>query len=83
MTLRSPIAIVSILNRVFSLFGAVNPSLFKPRPVRDIAGFFRIFATTLFEGFILSFFLIMISFCALIYLQTCDRKRIFAVADPG
>ncbi len=46
------------------------------------AGFPEIYATTLLEGFILSFLLLMISFFAVMFLQARDRKRVFAVADP-
>lgn len=42
-----------------------------------------IYVTTIFTGLILSFLLLMISFFAVIFLQARDRKRVFAVADPG
>lgn len=72
---------INILNRIASFFGAANPYLFRPRPVNDMAGFSRIFATTMTEGLILSFLLLMISFFVVIFLQARDRKRVFAVAD--
>ncbi|MBC8126627.1 MAG: hypothetical protein H8M99_05715 [Gloeobacteraceae cyanobacterium ES-bin-144] len=74
---------INILNRIASFFGAANPYLFRPRSIDDMAGFFRIFATTMTEGIILSFLLFMISFFAVIFLQARDRTRVFAVADPG
>ena len=49
--------------------------------------FFPIYATTLLEGFILSFILLMISFFAVIFLQSRDRRKFFADArsasDPS
>jgi hypothetical protein len=40
--------------------------------------FLPVYATTMLEGFILSFLLLMISFFALIFLQMRDRKKAFA-----
>jgi hypothetical protein len=40
--------------------------------------FLPVFATTILEGFILSFLLLMIAFFALIFLQMRDRKKAFA-----
>lgn len=45
------------------------------------ADFLPIYMTTMFEGFILSFILMMISFFAVICLQARDRKRLFS--DPA
>lgn len=75
------IIIINILNRVASLSGAANQDLFRPGPDHGIAGFIRIYATTMTEGFFITFLLIMISFFAAIFLQALDRKRVFAVAD--
>lgn len=44
----------------------------------SVSGFFQIYATTMLEGFILSFLLLMISFFALIILQAKDRRKAFA-----
>jgi hypothetical protein len=43
-------------------------------------GFLPIYATTLLEGFILSFILLMISFLAVIFLQSRDRWKLSADA---
>jgi hypothetical protein len=40
-------------------------------------GFFPVYATTLLEGFILSFILLMISFFALILIQIKNRRSHF------
>lgn len=47
------------------------------------AGFLPVYITTMLEGFILSFLLLMISFFAVMFIQARDRKRVFEVADPG
>jgi hypothetical protein len=73
---------INVLNRIASLSGASSSSPFRPRPIHDIEGFFRIYAITMTEGFILSFILVMISFFAVMAVQARDRKRIFAVASP-
>jgi hypothetical protein len=39
-------------------------------------GFLPVFTTTMLEGFIISFLLLMISFFALIVLQMRDRKKL-------
>lgn len=46
------------------------------------AGFFPIYLTTLLEGFILSFLLLMISFFAVMFLQARDRRNAFRSLDP-
>ena len=43
------------------------------------ASFLPVYATTLLEGFILSFLLLMIAFFALVFLQMRDRRRAFAI----
>jgi hypothetical protein len=45
-----------------------------------VSGFVQIYATTMLEGLILSFLLLMISFFALIILQARDRRKVFS---PG
>lgn len=44
--------------------------------------FFPIYVTTLLEGIILTFLLLMISFFAVMFLQARDRRKFFALADP-
>ncbi len=39
--------------------------------------FFTVYATTVLEGFILSFILLMISFFAILFIQSRDRKKMF------
>jgi hypothetical protein len=46
----------------------------------SVSGFIQIYATTMLEGLILSFLLLMISFFALIILQAKDRRKAFAPA---
>lgn len=72
---------INLLNSIASFAGTANSNLFRPRPVHDLDTFLRIYITTMTEGFILSFFLLMISFFAVIFLQARDRKKFFAVAD--
>ena len=43
--------------------------------------FFPIYATTMLEGLILSFLLLMISFFAVMFIQARDRRKFFALAD--
>jgi hypothetical protein len=45
------------------------------------SGFLQIYATTMLEGFILSFLLLMISFFALIAVQAKDRRKAFALTS--
>lgn len=45
-------------------------------------GFLPIYATTLLEGFILSFILLMISFFAVIFIQARDRRKLWKAARP-
>jgi hypothetical protein len=72
---------VNLLNRAASFAGANNSGLFQPEPAHDIEGFLRIYTTTMTEGFILSFLLLMISFFAVMFLQARDRRKFFALAD--
>jgi hypothetical protein len=46
------------------------------------ATFSPVYVTTMVEGFILSFFLFMISFFAVLFVQARDRRRLFTVANP-
>jgi hypothetical protein len=64
-----------------SLFKSAGSSVDLLDPGRLNAGFLPIYVTTLLEGLILSFLLLMISFFAVIFVQARDRKRVFAVAD--
>ena len=45
--------------------------------------FLPVFATTMLEGFILSFLLLMISFFAVLFLQMRDRRRGSLPMTPG
>jgi len=47
----------------------------------SVSGFVQIYATTMLEGLILSFLLLMISFFALIILQARDRRKVFSPAE--
>ncbi|MCW1884760.1 hypothetical protein OKA04_08470 [Luteolibacter flavescens] len=46
----------------------------------DSESFFAVYATTMLEGFIISFLLLFISFCVLLVLQAKERRRAFAEA---
>ncbi len=70
---------IALLNGAGRFLGMTGP-FFTPNPDSATANFLPVFATTLLEGFILSFLLLMISFFALIFLQMRDRKKAFA---PG
>jgi hypothetical protein len=72
---------INLLNGIASFAGATNSNLFRPRPVHDLNTFLRIYTTTITEGLILSFLLLMISFFAVIFLQARDRRKLFALAD--
>ncbi|HEX7262308.1 MAG TPA: hypothetical protein VF258_10875 [Luteolibacter sp.] len=63
---------VNIVNHLTQLMG-LNSGGYVPN-----TDFLSIYATTLLEGFILSFILLMISFFALIFLQSRDRRKYFA-----
>jgi hypothetical protein len=71
------VASIRIVNGVARLLGASGP-VFKPDTDGSSASFLPIYATTLVEGFILSFLLLMFAFFALILLQMRDRKKAFA-----
>ena len=68
---------ITLLNGAARFLGATGP-FFSPAPDEATAAFLPVFATTLLEGFILSFLLLMIAFFALILLQSRDRKKAFA-----
>lgn len=74
---------VNVLNRAANLAGANNSGVFQPEPAHDIEGFLRIFTTTMTQGFILSFLLLMISFFSILFLQARDRRKFFAPADSS
>ena len=65
------------------LVHVIKPLVLKFSFGTGTIGFLKIYLITVIEGFILSFLLLMISFFAVIFLQARDRKRVFAVADPG
>ena len=65
-------------NFLFRSAGGVG-NIFEPSGVNF--GFSPVFVTTLLEGFILSFLLLMISFFVVIFIQARDRRRVFAVSD--
>lgn len=70
---------IGLLNSAARHLGMAGP-FFSPDPAAATSGFLPVYATTLLEGFILSFFLLMISFFALIFLQMRDRRKAFAGA---
>jgi len=57
-------------------FTGTSYSNYGPSPTNS--SFLSIYSTTLLEGFILSFILLMISFFALIFLQSRERRKFFA-----
>ncbi len=69
---------ISLLNGAARFLGASRP-FFQPEPDGATASFLPVYATTLLEGFILSFLLLMIAFFALVFLQMRDRRRAFAI----
>jgi hypothetical protein len=73
---------VGLLTRAAELFHAgTNHFNFFNGNAAD-KGFLPIYATTLLEGFILSFILLMISFFAVIFLQARDRRKLWKAARP-
>ena len=69
---------ISLVNGAARFLGA-SGAVFQP--TADGAGapdFLPVFATTLLEGFILSFLLLMIAFFSLIVLQMRDRRKAYA-----
>jgi hypothetical protein len=72
---------INLLNRAASFAGVNNSGVFQPEPAQDIEGFLRIYTTTMTQGFILSFLLLMISFFSILFLQARDRKKFLALTD--
>lgn len=72
-----------LLNRAAELFqpGTNSFNFFNGNAAAK--GFLPIYTTTLLEGFILSFILLMISFFAVIFLQSRDRRKLFADAKSA
>lgn len=71
---------ITLLNAAANFLGSTEP-FFDGDTASNTAGFFPVYATTLLEGFILSFLLLMISFFALIVLQARDRRKAFTSTD--
>ena len=72
------LASITIINGAARFFGASGPVFQADTDGSRTAGFFPVFATTMLEGFILSFLLLMIAFFSLILLQMRDRKKAYA-----
>lgn len=68
---------ITLLNGATRFLGATEP-FFVADPDVAQRHFLPVYTTTLLEGFILSFLLLMIAFFSLIVLQSRDRKRAFA-----
>ncbi len=66
-----------LLNRAAELMqpGSTNFNFFNGNAATK--GFLPVYATTLLEGFILSFILLMIAFFAVIFLQSRDRRTLW------
>lgn len=71
-------ASIGIVNGAARLLGASRPVFQADIDGSNSASFLPVYATTLVEGFILSFLLLMIAFFALILLQMRDRRKAFA-----
>ena len=75
---------ISLVNGAARYLGASGPVFQPDNGASSTSGFLPVFATTLLEGFILSFLLLMIAFFALIFLQMRDRKKTYPrMAGPG
>ncbi|MES2924599.1 MAG: hypothetical protein V4819_23805 [Verrucomicrobiota bacterium] len=72
---------VSLTNALFKSAGG-SADLYNAGAGGANAGFSPVYVTTMLEGFILSFILLMISFFTVMFVQTRDRKRVFEVAEP-
>ena len=69
---------INLINMAARFLGASGP-VFQPNAGGSgTPGFLPVYATTLLEGFILSFLLMMIAFFSLILLQMRDRKKAYA-----
>lgn len=69
---------INLVNMAARFFGASGPVFRPDASGARTAGFLPVFATTMLEGFILSFLLLMIAFFSLIVLQMRDRRKAFA-----
>lgn len=69
---------IALVNGVARFLGVSGPVFQPDRGDSSTAHFLPVYATTLVEGFIISFLLLMIAFFALIVLQTRDRRKAFA-----
>lgn len=69
---------ITLVNGAARFLGSTRPYFQPDTDGSSTAGFLPVFATTLLEGFILSFLLLMIAFFSLILLQMRDRKKIYA-----
>lgn len=75
---------ISLVNGTARFLGSTRPWFQPDTDGRNTTTFSPVFATTLLEGFILSFLLLMIAFFALIFLQMRDRKKTYPrMAGPG
>lgn len=69
---------ISLVNGAARFLGATGPFFQPETDGSSTASFLPVYATTLVEGFMLSFLLLMIAFFSLILLQMRDRKKIYA-----
>lgn len=74
------LAAITVVNGTARFFGA-DAMFFNPDMGRSTADFIPVYVTTLTEGFLLSFLLLMISFFALLAVQAKDRRRAFALTS--
>jgi hypothetical protein len=65
---------IGLLNSVVRFFGSDQP-FFDSDTTSNTAGFFPVYLTTMLEGILLSFFLLMIAFFALLAVQAMDRRK--------
>jgi len=70
--------LVSSAAQILRLQGNFNIAARGP----EAPGFFQVYATTMLEGFILSFMLLMISFFAVIVIQRKERRRLYEGLPP-
>lgn len=73
---------IMTLNFVERRFGT-GGEFFTPSPGTATVDFWKVYTTTLLEGFILSVLLMMISFFCVIFVQSRDRRRAFAEGNPA
>lgn len=75
---------ISLLNEAGRFLTGKNEIIFSPETGEGMwfnSAFFPVYVTTILQGLILSFLLLMISFFAVIFIQARDRRNFFAVAD--